>query len=79
MAAPSGMIEKYGLLYPKGHSVLAIELECYRTDAKEHFAGLNIPQAPYTVVKGMSALRKYIKGRGKPGCNARRRPPATAC
>src|SRR5271157_6585889 len=24
----------------------ADELECYRTDAKEHFAGLSIPQAP---------------------------------
>ena len=42
----------------------ADELESYRTDAKEHFAGLNIPQAPYVVVKGMIALRKYIKSRG---------------
>src|ERR1017187_1068169 len=42
----------------------ADELESYRTDAKEHFAGLNIPQAPYVVVTGMAALRKYIKSRG---------------
>lgn len=42
----------------------ADELECYRTDAKEHFATLNIPQAPYVVITGMSALRKYIKDRG---------------
>lgn len=42
----------------------ADELECYRPDAKDHFAGLNIPQAPYVVVTGMSALRKYIKSRG---------------
>jgi len=42
----------------------ADELECYRTDAKEHFASLNIPQAPYVVVKGMKELRKYIKSRG---------------
>ena len=41
------------------------ELECDRTDAKEHFKGLGIPQAPYEVVKGMDALRKYIKSRGE--------------
>jgi len=40
MAAPSGMIEKYGLLYPKGHSVLAIELECYRTNRQPKDGGL---------------------------------------
>jgi len=42
----------------------ADELECCRTEAKEHFAGLDIPQAPYVVVTGMSELRKYIKSRG---------------
>ena len=41
------------------------ELECDRTDAKEHFKELGIPQAPYEVVKGMDALRKYIKSRGE--------------
>jgi len=61
-----GALQEY--LTAKGKRVFgsrnADELECYRTDAKEHFAGLNIPQAPYVVVKGMSALRKYIKSRG---------------
>lgn len=42
----------------------ADELECYRTDAKAHFKELGIPQAPYEVVTGMSALRKYIESRG---------------
>lgn len=42
----------------------ADELECYRTNAKEHFASLGIPQAEYEVVKGMDKLRKYVKSRG---------------
>lgn len=42
----------------------ADELECERVAAKEHFATLNIPQAAYRVVTGMSELRKYIKSRG---------------
>jgi hypothetical protein len=41
------------------------ELELYRKEAKEHFKELGIPQAPYEVVKGMTALRRYIKSRGK--------------
>jgi len=61
-----GTLQEY--LASKGKRVWgsrnADELECYRTDAKEHFAGLNIPQAPYVVAKGMSELRKYIKSRG---------------
>jgi hypothetical protein len=61
-----GTLQEY--LASKGKRVFgsrnADELECYRTDAKEHFAGLSIPQAPYVVVTGMSALRKYIKSRG---------------
>ena len=40
------------------------EIECYRTDAKEHFDELGIPQSPYELVKGISNLRKYIKSRG---------------
>lgn len=41
------------------------ELEVNRKEAKEHFTSLDIPQAPYEVIKGMDALRKYIKKRGK--------------
>jgi hypothetical protein len=41
------------------------ELEAYRKESKEYFASLGIKQAPYEVVKGMTALRKYIKKRGK--------------
>jgi hypothetical protein len=41
------------------------ELEVYRKEAKEFFASLDIPQAPYEVCKGMTALRKYIKSRDK--------------
>lgn len=41
------------------------ELELYRKEAKEHFKSLDIPQAPYEVVKGITALRKYIKSRDK--------------
>jgi predicted RNase H-like HicB family nuclease len=37
------------------------ELEIYREDAKEHFKQLKIPQGPYEVVKGINALRQYIK------------------
>lgn len=40
------------------------ELECDRSDAKEHFRKLGIPQAPYEVCEGMTALRSYIKSRG---------------
>lgn len=40
------------------------ELECERDTAKTHFKELGIPQAPYEVVTGMSALRQYIKSRG---------------
>jgi len=61
-----GPLQMY--LAEHGHRVWgsrnADELECERTAAKEHFAGLNIPQAPYRVVKGMAELRKYIKSRG---------------
>lgn len=42
----------------------ADELECDRTDAMALFTDLGIPQAPYEVVTGMDALRKYIKSRG---------------
>jgi hypothetical protein len=40
------------------------ELENYRDESKTHFKELDIPQGPYEVVKGMSALRRYIKSRG---------------
>lgn len=40
------------------------ELECDREEAKAYFETLGIPQAPYKVIKGMDALRKYIKSRG---------------
>lgn len=40
------------------------EIEIYRPEAKELFKSLGIQQAPYEVIKGMSDLRKYIKGRG---------------
>jgi hypothetical protein len=39
------------------------ELETARTEAKAYFKTLGIPQAPYEVVQGMTALRKYLKGR----------------
>jgi hypothetical protein len=39
------------------------ELETARTDAKAYFKTLGIPQAPYEVIQGMTALRKYLKGR----------------
>ena len=41
------------------------ELEVYRKEAKEYFESLSIPQAPYKVITGMTALRKYIKSRDK--------------
>ena len=41
------------------------ELENFRAEAKEHFASLGIPQAPYEVVQGVDALRKYLKSRGE--------------
>lgn len=41
------------------------ELENYRDEAKAHFKELDIPQGPYEVVKGMDALRRYIKSRGE--------------
>ena len=40
------------------------ELEVCRKEAKEFFTSLDIDQAPYKVVKGITALRKYIKRRG---------------
>jgi hypothetical protein len=40
------------------------QIEEDRVDAKAHFETLGIPQAPYEVVKGMDALRRYIKSRG---------------
>lgn len=39
------------------------ELETARTEAKSYFADKGIPQAPYEVIQGMTALRKYLKGR----------------
>jgi hypothetical protein len=41
------------------------ELELWRKEAKAHFKELGLPQGPYEVVKGMTALRKYIKSRDK--------------
>lgn len=40
------------------------ELENFRAEAKKYFAELGIQQAPYEVVKGVDALRKYLKTRG---------------
>jgi len=39
------------------------ELETARTEAKDYFKKLNIPQAKYEVIEGMTALRKYLKTR----------------
>lgn len=39
------------------------ELETDRVAAKSYFKTLGLPQAPYEVVKGMVALRSYLKGR----------------
>jgi len=41
------------------------ELELYREESKEYIDSLGILQPPYEVVKGMTALRKYIKSRDK--------------
>ena len=41
------------------------ELELYREDAREYIDSLGIEQPPYDVVRGMTALRKYIKSRDK--------------
>ena len=41
------------------------ELELNREEAREFFDSLSILQPPYEVVKGMTALRKYIKSRDK--------------
>ena len=41
------------------------ELETLRVDAKEYFTKLGLLQAPYEVVKGIEALRKYIQKRGR--------------
>jgi hypothetical protein len=41
------------------------EIELYREDAREFIDSLGIAQPPYEVVKGMTALRKYIKSRDK--------------
>ena len=40
------------------------ELELYREEAREFIDSLGILQPPYEVVKGMTALRRYIKSRG---------------
>ena len=39
------------------------ELETQRTEAKAYFKTLGIPQAKYEVVQGLTALRKFLKGR----------------
>lgn len=39
------------------------ELETARAEAKAYFKELGIPQAPYEVIQGMNALRRYLKGR----------------
>lgn len=39
------------------------ELETARVDAKDYFTEKGIPQAPYEVVQGMTALRNFLKGR----------------
>ncbi len=41
------------------------ELELYREEARAYFKTLDIPQPPYEVVSGMTALRNYIKSRDK--------------
>jgi hypothetical protein len=41
------------------------ELELYRKEAKAYLKSLGLPQSPYEVVKGMTALRRYIKSRDK--------------
>lgn len=39
------------------------ELETARTEAKAYFKTLGIAQAPYEVIQGMTALRKFLQGR----------------
>lgn len=39
------------------------ELESARADAKAYFKTLGIPQGKYEVIQGMTALRKFLKGR----------------
>ena len=41
------------------------DLEIYREDAKKHFADLGISQGPYEAIKGMAAVRKYVKEHDK--------------
>jgi len=41
------------------------ELELYRKESKAYFKTLDLPQGDYEVVKGMTALRRYIKSRDK--------------
>lgn len=41
------------------------ELETHRVEAKAYFKTLGIEQAPYEVIDGMDALRKYLKGRAE--------------
>ena len=37
------------------------DLEVYRDKAKKHFKSLGLPVGAYEVIKGMTALRKYLK------------------
>jgi hypothetical protein len=39
------------------------ELETARSEAKSYFETLGIPQGKYEVIQGMTALRKFLKGR----------------
>ncbi len=39
------------------------ELETARAEAKAYFKTLDIPQAPYEVIQGMTALRAFLQGR----------------
>lgn len=39
------------------------ELESARAEAKDYFKTLGIPQGKYEVIQGMTALRKFLKGR----------------
>jgi hypothetical protein len=38
------------------------EMECYRETCKEVMEGLGLPVQPWTLVKGITALREYLKG-----------------
>lgn len=61
----SGPLQEY--LESQGKRVFGArrgdELETVRTEAKAYFKTLGIPQAKYEVVQGMTALRKFLKGR----------------